>query len=289
MKIVLAGTSSAVGKTTIATGIMKALSEKHNIQPFKVGPDYIDPSYHTLATGNPSRNLDSFFMTDYQIINVFNQGLKKSNSEIGIIEGVRGLYEGISPTGDVGNTASIAKALDAPVILILDARSLVKSAAAVVLGFKSLDPSIKIEGVILNKVRGKKHYLKAKESVEKLTDTKVIGGIPRDDSLMVKQRHLGLVPALEKEKIINNIDIWSNIIKKYIDLDLLMDIIKQSKYSNIGENLNILQENNLSNINNNISSIDTAILRRFEEVISFEKPNKFEIKKYLEMLEYNFD
>ena len=262
MKIVLAGTSSAVGKTTIATGIMKALSEKHNIQPFKVGPDYIDPSYHTLATGNPSRNLDSFFMTDYQIINVFNQGLKKSNSEIGIIEGVRGLYEGISPTGDVGNTASIAKALDAPVILILDARSLVKSAAAVVLGFKSLDPSIKIEGVILNKVRGKKHYLKAKESVEKLTDTKVIGGIPRDDSLMVKQRHLGLVPALEKEKIINNIDIWSNIIKKYIDLDLLMDIIKQSKFSNIKENMNILHENNLSNINNNISS--TSLIENYK-------------------------
>lgn len=201
MKVVLAGTSSAVGKTTIATGIMKALSKEYNVQPYKVGPDYIDPSYHTLATGNPSRNLDSFFMDENQIINVFNRGLKKSNSNLGIIEGVRGLYEGISPTGDVGNTASIAKALDAPVVLIMDARSLVKSAAAVVIGFKTLDPSVKIEGVILNKVRGKKHYLKAKEAVESLSNTKVIGGIPRDDNLVVNQRHLGLVPALEKQRI----------------------------------------------------------------------------------------
>ena len=149
MKVVLAGTGSAVGKTTISTGIMKALQDE-NVQPFKVGPDFIDPSYHTIATGNVSRNLDSFFMDEFQIINSFERAMKISKSNMGIIEGVRGLYEGISPISDIGNTASIAKALDAPVVLLMDSRSLVKSAAAVVLGFKALDPDVRIEGVILN-------------------------------------------------------------------------------------------------------------------------------------------
>ncbi|MBM4241410.1 MAG: Ni-sirohydrochlorin a,c-diamide synthase [Euryarchaeota archaeon] len=226
MRLVLAGTGSAVGKTTISTGIMKALSDEYTVQPFKVGPDYIDPSYHTLATGNTSRNLDSFFMSEGQIRNSFERGL--NISDLGIIEGVRGLYEGISPIDDVGNTASIAKALDAPVILILNARSLVKSAAAVVIGFKTLDPSIKIEGVILNYVKNKKHYLKAKEAVEKLAKTDVIGGIPRDDAIKVEQRHLGLVPAVERENIINFIEKWGNIIKENIDLDALLAIMRES-------------------------------------------------------------
>ncbi|MGC9517975.1 MAG: Ni-sirohydrochlorin a,c-diamide synthase [Methanomicrobiales archaeon] len=229
MRIVLAGTGSAVGKTTISTGIMKALSNKYNIQPYKVGPDYIDPTYHTLATGNPSRNLDSFFMSSGQIRTSFERGLKKSRSKIGIIEGVRGLYEGISPIEDIGNTASIAKALDAPVILILNARSLVKSAAAVVLGFKTLDPEIKIEGVILNQVKNKKHYLKAKESVEKLSDTQVIGGLPRSGDIAVEQRHLGLVPAVERENILSYIERWGNVIAENIDLDKLLSIMKDSK------------------------------------------------------------
>lgn len=228
MRIVLAGTGSAVGKTTISTGIMKVLSDEMNVQPFKVGPDYIDPSYHSLATKNPPRNLDSFFMNEDQIRSSFVRGLEISKAEIGVIEGVRGLYEGISPTGDVGNTASIAKALNAPVILILNARSLVKSAAAVVLGFKTLDPNVKIEGVILNKVKGKRHYLKAKEAIEKLSNTKVIGGIPRDDDLIVKERHLGLIPALEKERIANNIDKWANVIRENIDLDALKNIAKSN-------------------------------------------------------------
>ena len=161
MKVVLAGTGSAVGKTTISTGIMKALQDE-NVQPFKVGPDFIE---------------DSFFMDEFQIINSFERALKISKSNMGIIEGVRGLYEGISPISDIGNTASIAKALDAPVVLLMDSRSLVKSAAAVVLGFKALDPDVRIEGVILNKVKGQRHYLKAKESVEKLANVPVIGGI----------------------------------------------------------------------------------------------------------------
>ncbi|KAF5062703.1 Cobyrinate a,c-diamide synthase [anaerobic digester metagenome] len=228
MRIVLAGTGSAVGKTTISTGIMKALSDEYTVQPFKVGPDYIDPTYHTLATRNRSRNLDSFFMSQGQIKTAFEEGLRRSKSDFGIIEGVRGLYEGMSAVEDVGSTASIAKTLNAPVVLILNARSLVRSAAAVVLGFKSLDPKINVQGVILNQVKGRNHYLKAKEAIEKLTETPVIGGIPRDDEISVESRHLGLVPAVERENILKSIEHWGTVMEESIDLDALVSIMKDS-------------------------------------------------------------
>lgn len=238
MRIVLAGTGSGVGKTTISTGIMKALAEEMKIQPFKVGPDYIDPTYHTLATGNKSRNLDSFFMSPPQIREAFYRGLEVSKSQCGIIEGVRGLYEGISPIEDVGNTASIAKALNSPVILIMNTRSLVKSAAAVVLGFKTLDAQVKIEGVILNQVKNKDHYLKAKEAVEKLTETRVIGGIPRNQELTVEQRHLGLVPAVERENLQNYIEKWGQVVQDNIDLEALLEIMHSAGNIPLGrENL----------------------------------------------------
>ncbi|MFM5881810.1 Ni-sirohydrochlorin a,c-diamide synthase [Methanobrevibacter gottschalkii] len=224
MRIILAGTGSAVGKTTIATGIMKALSEKYNVQPFKVGPDYIDPSYHTLATENISRNLDSFFMKEGQVRDSYLKGMEEK--DIAIIEGVRGLFEGIDSVNDIGSTASIAKSLKAPVILIINSRSLVKSAAAIVLGFKSLDPEINIAGVILNKVKNKAHYLKTKKSIEEITNTEVIGGIIRDDNISIEQRHLGLVPARERESSLKFIELWSEVIKNSIDLDRLIEIAK---------------------------------------------------------------
>ena len=224
MRIILAGTGSAVGKTTISTGIMEALSEKFNVQPFKVGPDYIDPSYHTLATGNTSRNLDSFFMTSGQVRDSYLKGM--NSKDIAVIEGVRGLYEGIDSINDIGSTASIAKSLKAPVILIVNSRSLVKSAAALVLGFKALDPEINIAGVILNKVKNKAHYQKTKRSIEEITKTEVIGGIIRDDSISIEQRHLGLVPARERENSLKFIDLWSEVIKNSIDLDRLVEIAK---------------------------------------------------------------
>ncbi len=228
MRIVLAGTGSAVGKTTISTGIMKALSEEYKIQPFKAGPDYIDTSYHTLATGNDSRNLDSFFMSEGQIRTSYERGIKTVKADFGIIEGVRGLYEGISPIEDVGNTASIAKALDAPVILIINARSLVKSAAAIVIGFNTLDPIIKIEGVILNQVKNKRHYLKTKKAIETLARIDVIGGIKRDDAIKVEQRHLGLVPAVERQNLLDYIEKWGDVIKENIDLDALISMMKDT-------------------------------------------------------------
>ena len=168
-------------------------------------------------------------MSDAQIRQAYENGLKTSKSHLGVIEGVRGLYEGISPLGDVGSTASIAKALDAPVILILNSRSLVKSAAAIVLGFKKLDPTIDIRGVILNQVKNKKHYLKTKRAVETLTKTDVIGGMPRDEAIRVEDRHLGLVPAVERGNIINSINTWKKMVKEYIDLDALISIMKDSK------------------------------------------------------------
>ncbi|MBQ6512109.1 Ni-sirohydrochlorin a,c-diamide synthase [Methanobrevibacter sp.] len=226
MRIILAGTGSAVGKTTISTGIMKALSEKYNVQPFKVGPDYIDPSYHTLATNNVSRNLDSFFMESGQVRDSYLKAM--DGKDIAVIEGVRGLYEGIDSVNDIGSTASIAKSLQAPVILIINSRSLVKSAAALVLGFKALDPEINIAGVILNKVKNKAHYEKTKRSIEEITKTEVIGGIIRDDSISIEERHLGLVPAREKENSLKYIDIWSEVIKNSIDLDRLVEIAREA-------------------------------------------------------------
>lgn len=226
MRIILAGTGSAVGKTTISSGIMKALARKYDVQPFKVGPDYIDPSYHTLATKNTSRNLDSFFMSPGQIRDSFNKAMK--DHEIAIIEGVRGLYEGIDSINDIGSTASVAKALKAPVILIINSRSLVKSAAAIVLGFKNLDPEVNIAGVILNKVKNQVHYEKTKKSIEELTGVEVLGGIKRDNRIEVEQRHLGLVPAVERENSLKYIDIWAETIEESIDLERLVQIAKEA-------------------------------------------------------------
>lgn len=269
MRIILAGTGSAVGKTTISTGIMKALSEKYNVQPFKVGPDYIDPSYHTLATGNTSRNLDSFFMSQSQIRDSYNKAME--NKDLAIIEGVRGLYEGIDSINDIGSTASVAKALDAPVILIINSRSLVKSAAALVIGFKELDKEVNIAGVILNKVKNKNHYLKTKRSIEEITNVEVIGGIERNDKITIDQRHLGLVPAVERENSINHINNWSEVIKQSIDLDRLVEIMKEAPKIN----------SNLEPIWNKLNKEKVKIGVAYDEVFNFY------YKENIESLEAN--
>lgn len=271
-RVVLTGTGSGVGKTTIATGIMKALSDEHKIQPFKVGPDYIDPSYHNCATGVSSRNLDSFFMSDGQIRQSFKNGMTSSHADYGIIEGVRGLYEGISPTNDIGSTSSIAKALNSPVILIINSRSLVRSAAAMTLGFKALDSRIDIEGVILNNVKSQKHYLKTKEAVEKLANTRVLGGIERDTSISMEQRHLGLIPAVEQERISGLVEKWGELIRENIDLDALMEIMDNSNPI-INEYEPIWSPNKTKH--------KTRIAVPFDEAFNFY------YKENLEALEYN--
>jgi len=181
-RIVLAGSGSGVGKTSIATGLMLRLSKGIEVQPFKVGPDFIDPMFHSLAAGRPSRNLDSFMIDPIVMVEHFRWACRDADLA---------LIDGLTSTGDTGSTAEIAKLLQAPVVLIVNARSLAKSAAAVALGFKALDPEVNLAGVILNNVSGPRHRQKATEAVEQLAKVPVLGAVERGAAL--PERHLGLV------------------------------------------------------------------------------------------------
>ncbi len=189
--VVLAGTGSGVGKTSITTGIMSRLSKTMKVQAFKAGPDFIDPMYHTAATGRRSRNLDSFLMDDSVIRNLV--GYAGKDADICVIEGVRGLYEGLRGDEDTGSTAYLAKLLGFPVVLIVDARSLTRSAAAIVNGFRAFDDDVNIAGVILNNVSGKQHSDKLRTAMERYCpDVQLVGMIPKNPDKALEQRYLGL-------------------------------------------------------------------------------------------------
>ena len=189
--VVLAGTGSGVGKTSITTGLMSRLSKSMSVQAFKAGPDFIDPMYHTAATGRRSRNLDSFLMEDDTIRNLV--GFASRDADICVVEGVRGLYEGLKGDEDIGSTAYLAKLLGFPVILIIDARSLTRSAAAIVNGFRAFDPDVNIAGVILNNVSGRQHSDKLRTAMERYCpDVQLVGMIPKNPDKALEQRYLGL-------------------------------------------------------------------------------------------------
>lgn len=189
--VVLSGTGSGVGKTSIATGLMSRLSKTMRVQAFKAGPDFIDPMYHSAATGRPSRNLDSFLMEDSVIRNLV--GYASRDADICVVEGVRGLYEGFRGDDDTGSTAYLAKLLGFPVILVVDARSLTRSAMAIVNGFRSFDPDVNIAGVILNNVSGRQHMTKLRTAMERYCpDVELVGMIGKNSEKALEQRYLGL-------------------------------------------------------------------------------------------------
>ena len=197
--IVISGTGSGVGKTSIATGLMSKLSKQYRVQAFKAGPDFIDPMYHSAATGRPGRNIDSFMMGDGTVRNLV--GWASRDADICIVEGVRGLYEGFTGDGDVGSTAYLAKLLGFPVVLVVDAGSLTRSAAAVIRGFRDFDPGVKIAGVILNKVSGKQHADKLDAAMSAhCPDIAVLGKIGKDRENTLGQRYLGLKTLHSFEK-----------------------------------------------------------------------------------------
>ena len=194
--VVIAGVRSGVGKTTIATGIMGALTRRgYAVQPFKAGPDYIDPSYHQAACGVPSRNLDTWLLPHPTVLELYAKA--SSRRQISVVEGVMGLFDGHSSLDEEGSTAQLAKLLNAPVILVADASKVARSVAAEVLGYQQFDPDLNVAGVILNGVGSDRHLEFCKPQIEATTGLPVLGYLPRRVEFEQPERHLGLIPTVE--------------------------------------------------------------------------------------------
>ncbi|MEU9940884.1 cobyrinate a,c-diamide synthase [Streptomyces lavendulae] len=195
-RLVIAAPSSGSGKTTVATGLMAAFAERGlAVSPHKAGPDYIDPGYHALATGRPGRNLDAFMCGPELVAPLFAHG--SAGCDLAVVEGVMGLYDGAAGRGELASTAQVAKLLRAPVVLVVDASSQSRSVAALVHGFASFDPQVRLGGVILNKVGSDRHEVMLREALEE-AGTPVLGVLRRAPQVATPSRHLGLVPVAER-------------------------------------------------------------------------------------------
>ncbi|MER6158047.1 cobyrinate a,c-diamide synthase [Streptomyces sp. NPDC001868] len=196
-RLVIAAPASRSGKTTVATGLMAALTERGlAVSPHKVGPDYIDPGYHALASGRVGRNLDAYLCGPELVAPLFTHGAR--GCDIAVVEGVMGLYDGASGQGELASTAHVAKLLRAPVVLVVDASSQSRSVAALVHGFASWDPEVRMGGVILNKVASDRHEELLRDALES-TGVPVLGVLRRAPQVDTPSRHLGLVPVAERQ------------------------------------------------------------------------------------------
>ncbi len=218
-RLVIAGTHSGVGKTTATLAILAALRERgRRVQPFKAGPDFIDPSHHQAATGRQSRNLDGWMLGAQVNREIFTRAAE--DADISVIEGMMGLFDGSSSVSDRGSTAELAKQLDAPVILVIDGSALARSAAAMVAGYARFDPAVHVRGVVFNRVGSDGHYKLLKIAVEHETDVKALGYLCPDSELTINDRHLGLTMAQEQR----DRSLYHRLAKtagNTVDLDLL--------------------------------------------------------------------
>ncbi|MEI6157995.1 MAG: cobyrinate a,c-diamide synthase, partial [Atribacterota bacterium] len=223
--IVIAATHSGAGKTTVTLGILRALSKRIEVEPFKVGPDYIDPAFHQYACRKPSHNLDYYLLGEEKLRQLFFE--KASPSGLSVVEGVMGLYDGINTTSD-GSTAQVAKILHLPVLLVVEAGSLGASVSAMILGYVHYDPQVHIAGVIFNRVGNARHYELLKCCVERDVGIPVVGYLPVDLSIQFPERHLGLVPSGETEQLEERLERLSSRVERTVDLDVILQIAQQA-------------------------------------------------------------
>ncbi len=225
-RVVIAGTSSKVGKTMISIGLMRLLVNRgYKVQPYKVGPDFIDPGFHYLATGKYSRNLDSFMLDKQTILETFVRNFK--GADIAIIEGKTGLYDSSDAVSEKGSVAEVSKILKAPVVLVANVERLNRTAAAIMLGYKLFDLDVMLEGAILNRVGSERHAGKVKKAVEKLAGVRVLGVVPRKNVKM-PYRHLGLVTAYEREDVDELLDSVAEIVEKHVDVNAILEIAEKA-------------------------------------------------------------
>jgi cobyrinic acid a,c-diamide synthase len=224
-RVVIAGTSSGAGKTSVACGVIGALRRRGlRVQGFKVGPDYIDPSYHALASGRPGRNLDAFLSGPELVAPLVRHG--GAAADVAVVEGVMGLFDGASGRGELASTGHVSKLLRAPVVLVVDAASMARSAAAIVHGYRTYDPEIDVAGVIFNKVGSDHHEELLREAVAPL-GVSVLGALRRDDRVAAPERHLGLVPAGERERSTRSaLEALADAAERHLDLDALLALAR---------------------------------------------------------------
>jgi cobyrinic acid a,c-diamide synthase len=222
-RIVIAGTGSGVGKTTLTIGLMAALKKSGlTVQGFKCGPDYIDPSYHSAVTNRPSRNLDSWMLTHESVLDIFAYG--SQDADISIIEGVMGFFDGKNSETNEGSTAEISMITKSPVVLVVNCESMARSAAAIVKGFQQFAEGPKIVGVIANKVGSEGHFQLVKKAIEQECHVPVIGYLKRELDIEIPERHLGLIPSIERGEMDSFFDILGDLVLETINIEKLLEL-----------------------------------------------------------------
>ncbi|HET7581084.1 MAG TPA: cobyrinate a,c-diamide synthase [Bacillales bacterium] len=226
-RIMIAGTASGTGKTTLTIALMAAFKKKgYSVQGFKCGPDYIDPTFHTAVSGRPSRNLDSWMLSHDTLKAVFKNG--SLGADISIMEGVMGFFDGQSPLSNKGSSAEIAAITKTPVLLVVNCEAMARSAAAVVKGFQAFSGDVNIVGVIANKVGNPGHYELVKAAIEQECKIPVVGYLKNEPDLTLPERHLGLIPAVEQGGLDELFDRLGNAILSSVDIDCIYELAQTS-------------------------------------------------------------
>jgi cobyrinic acid a,c-diamide synthase len=223
-RIVVAAPASGHGKTTVATGLMAALAGRGlSVSGHKVGPDFIDPGYHALATGRPGRNLDPFLVGEHRVVPLLLHGAR--SADVAVIEGVMGLFDGRLGTAGEASTAHVAALTVSPVLLVVDISHASRTHAAVVAGLAAFDAKVRIAGVILNKAASARHADEVRDALGP-TGIPMLGVLPRDDGIETPSRHLGLVPAAERAESVQTLKRMAEVIAAHVDIDAVMHIAR---------------------------------------------------------------